>query len=806
MSEFLQVLRSLAKRPGYSAAVILIIALCIGGNAAFFGAGSAILLKSLPFKDSDRLAILTGVFLPAGLTEDSLSYLEVKDIESQTSAFQAVTPFLHWTSRVLVEEDSAEQVRVNFVGARYFDLLGFSPVVGRTFDATELKDPGQSSVVLISHDLWERHYAKDPRILGKKIQLNRAQFEVIGVMPPDFRDIPLVPFLSESASVWLPAAAIESQQPGVFTERTMRVWFGVARLKPGMTLKQARVELNAVAERLRLNHPDSNKDYGIAAYPFDGFVLNNLQTSIWTLLLGSLFVLGIGCASIANLLLVGAGERRREMAMRAALGASHWQLMRRLLTESLILAVCGGVLGVFFSFAGVRLLREALELPHFVEISMNAPVLIATFALTLLTGLLFGLPAAKNATRLDLRDDLQERNSTASTRATAGQNFLIVLQVASAVILLVGSGLLLRSFLLLHGTNPDYPRQGLLVLQTNLGHENYREQDNIRNVNQALLERIRTIPGVEAAGVWGPGTLGRGSTYVELLPEGAEDDALRWTRANRHHVSPGAIRVMQLPLLKGRDLSVNDTKDTPHVALVSQSMAEAVWPNQDPLGKRFRISADDPWITVVGVIAGANLRSRLLAREHDFLISYQQMPIRSVTLLVRTTGDPAALAAALREAVRDVDPRIPVFNVATVEQVLAKEEAGHRLNAILTVFYAALALFLAVMGVFAVISNAVLQRTREIGLRVALGAHKGGILKVVVSRSAAMVGIGLGIGILASLFITRLISKLLFNVPPNDALTFVGASLLLLVVMLLASAIPAQSALSLDPAKALRKD
>lgn len=806
--EFRQALRALTLRPGFSILVILIMALCIGGNTAVFSAAKAVLVNALPFKAPDRLVVLSSVFLPTGYAEDSVSYADAQDFKKQTTLLAEISPYLNWTNRVLLQEGEAgEQVAVSYVRHNYLDILGIKPALGRAFTEEEATDPGSSTVCLISHGLWQRHFGRDPGVLGKQIELSRIKFTVIGVMPSNFRDIPRVPFLTEAAEIWLPAASIQAQRPGMFDQRGLRVWYAVGRMKPDATIEQLKQEMDTIATRLRQEYPATNRDYGVAVHHFPDWVLYNLRTSVKALLFGSLFVLTIGCCSVANLLLVRAGERHKEMSLRVALGAGRLRLIRQMLIESLVLALAGGLLGGLFAIWGTRLLASSLRLPPYVDMDLDTGVLIASFILTLLTGIAFGLPPALSASRVELRGVLQGNPPTLGARKSIGRNLLIVVEVASAVLLLLGSGLLLQSFFRLHNTRPDYPAERLLTLRVTLGAQKYEDLAEVSRFNQNLLAHIDTMPGLEGAAVWGPGTLGRGSQYIEVFREGASDPE-EMLRADRHHVSPGAIKMLDIPLLKGRDFNEDDDEDAPQVAVIGKSMADTLWPNQDAIGKRFRMGTapDAPLITVVGVIRDTSFRSRLIEREHSFLVPYKQAPNRNVTLIVRTAKDPGSMTESLRQAIRTTDFQVPIFDVATVEQIIEDEEAGHLLNASLMTFYAGLALLLAVLGLYAVLSHSVLQRTKEIGIRVSLGAQRKDILSLVMSRSMLLVGMGLAIGIGGGFMATKVLEKLLFGVTATDLATFVGVALVFLSIGLLATSIPARRALRVQPTIALKHE
>lgn len=800
-----QAARSLALRPGFSLLVVLIIALCIGGNASIFSAAQAVLFKTLPYNDVDRLVILNATEVSDGGDID-VSWVEAKDWEERTDQIEELSPFLPWQSRLIVQKDSVERIGVNFAPPSYLALLGGRPQLGRLFTPEENGSPGSAPSIILSHHLWDRLYGKDPGIIGRKIQLNTTPYTVVGVMPEGFYDITqrLWPI-----DAWLPAVqAAEAFRPGtpLFEGRDQRVWFILARLKPGVTQEQAQKEVETVATALRQEFPDTNSEYGARVFPLREFMFDDLLGGMKVLLVGALLVLLIGCANIANLLLARLAERSKELSLRMALGANRSRLIQYVLAESLLLALIGGSLGVVIAIGGTRLMAGLLALPPYTRIELDATVLAISFLATVLTGLLFALPPAASVARMDSKGALQQiRAAGGRTHSARGRSGLLVFQVAIVVVLLIVAGLLLRSFWTLQTTGVDFNTDRLLTLRMSFGTDRYQERPNISVALSELVRQAEEIPGIQGVGTWGPGMPGIEAQFTSLQREGAPAEEAA-VRSDMHSISPGALKLLGVPLLKGREFTPQDTLDAPRVVMISQSLAELLWPGQDPIGKRIIRPTREPdiYLTVVGLIPNARFQGRDTEGNHHLLFPSGQLPTVDTNLLVRTSAESADLSQSLRQAIRQVDPQLPVYDLQPLERRMWEEETIQRLNAVVTVLYASLALILALLGLYSMLSYSVIQRTQEIGLRMALGANRGGVLALVMGKGLALVVGGLALGLAGALAMTRLLSSQLYGVTARDPWTFIAVILVFLVVALLATYLPARRATKVEPTIALR--
>ncbi|HKV09762.1 MAG TPA: ABC transporter permease [Thermoanaerobaculia bacterium] len=800
-----QAARSLALRPGFSLLIILIIALCIGGNASIFSAAQAVLFKNLMYKDVDRLVILNATEVSDGGDTD-VSWIEARDWQERTQRIEELSPFLPWQSRLVVQKDSTERIGVNFTGPSYLALLGVRPQLGRLFTPEENGAPGSAPAIILSHDLWQRLYAKDPGIIGRKIQLNTTPYTVVGVMPEGFYDITQSRWPIDA---WIPAVqAAEAFRPGtpLFEGRDQRVWFILARLKPGVSQEQAQEEIATVAKALQREFPETNEEYGARIYPVREFMFEDLLGGMEVLLAGAVLVLLIGCANIANLLLTRTAERGRELSLRLALGANRLRLAQYVLAESLILALAGGALGILLAAWGSRLMAGLLALPGYTRIELDANVLGVAFLATLLTGFLFALPPAISVVKMDSKGTLQQiRAAGGRTHSAKGRNGLIVFQVAIVVVLLIVAGLLLRSFRELQTTGVDFNTERLLTLRMSFGTERYQERPNISTALTEMVRHVQEIPGVEGAGTWGPGMPGIETQFTSLQREGAPADEPT-VRSDMHSISPGALKLLGVTLLKGREFTPQDTTDAPRVVMVSKSLADLLWPGQDPIGKRIIRPTREPdvYLTVVGLVPNTRFQGRDTVGNHHLLFPSGQLPTVDTNLLVRTSATAGDVANSLRQAIRQVDPQLPVYDLQPLEHRMWEEETLQRLNAAVAVLYASLALILALLGLYSMLSYSVVQRTQEIGLRMALGADRGGVLGMMMSRGLLLVGGGLALGLAGSLVLTRLLSTQLYGVTARDPLTFLGVVLVFSLVAALATYLPARRATKVEPTIALR--
>ena len=810
MFQMLRQARSLAMRPTFSLLVVLIMALCIGGNTAVFSGAKAVLFQPLPYKDADRLVLLSLVYLPNG-TDNDLSYAEAVDWAERLTLVEEMSPLLYWLERRLVQDGVSHQIGINFVPPGYFKTLGVSPQLGRVFSQEESSTPGSAPVVLLSHELWERNFGKDPEVLGQQIRLNDLDYLVVGVLPQGFRD--LTEDRWGEIDVWAPATmasvAYDGDIPGVFEARDSRSWFSLGRIKDGTTLAQAEEEVKVIAAQMQEEFPDSTRDYGARLIPIREYIFADLHGGMEILLVGALLVLLIGCANVASLLLARVAERSDELSLHLALGSGRGRLVKNVLAESLILALAGGALGVLFAFGGTAILSKIITLPPMVEMKLDAQVLLASVIATVLTGLLFGLPPAFGALRMEAKGALVQRSRSSSGRphTSRSRSVILAFQVAVVVTMLVIAGLLLRSFLLINSTGVDFDTDRLMSLRMNYETPEYYDRSKIPVFEDEALRRLRGVPGVEDATVWGAGIPGITLQYSDLQREGAPEDEPS-VRAFVNFISPGAIGMAGIPLVRGRDFTPQDNADVGQMAIISHSLAERLWPDQDPIGRRLirtgRTNA--PWTTVVGVIRDTRLQGRFAESGYHLIFCRHQRPTGSATLLVRTANDPGPMVDSLRDVVRQVDPKIPLYDIAPMNERLAHEEAGYRLNAAVVSMYAVLSLVFALLGIYGMLAYSVTQRTREIGVRMALGAKAVQILRMVMARGIKPVLVGLVIGLAATLVFSRLMSSLLFGITDRDPLTFAAAAVIFIAVALVATYLPARQALRIEPVNALRHE
>jgi putative ABC transport system permease protein len=750
-------LRSLSSRPGSSALLVVIVALAVAAAAAAFSAAETVLVRALPFRDADRLVLLNAYHRSSAL-ENDISWLEIGDWRRQSRLYEEIVPLAYYEDRLLFQGEAVERIGVNFVGAAYFRVLGVAPQLGRFFAPRGAEPAGSAPEMVLSDALWQRLYRRDPNILGKTVQLNSRQFTVVGVAPAGFRDFVEGTFLIDA---WLPAAmAVDTFTEDLFESRSARYWIGLARLRPGATVEQARAEAAPIYAGLARAFPDTNQDYEARVTPLRQLVFRDLYPRMPLVLAGALVVLLLVCINVAIFLRV-----------RVA-GAPKAPAPRQVLSDGLLLAALGGALGLLLAPWTTRAFAGLTALPPFSTIRLDAPVLALTAAAALLVGLLFSLPAARLA-----------RATGGTPRSTGGwgRDLLLVVQTVVVVALLVVAGLLLRSYLALRGTGLGFVPDRLLTLALSFETDRFLEnRPLIPQAEQELLQRLRATPGVEGAAVWGPGMPGIGHPFTDVGREGAPAGEPA-VRVDMHSINPGALALLGVPVLRGRDIGPQDVREVPRVAVVSQSLAAALWPGQDPLGKRLHRTdrEGDPWATVVGVMGDPRLQGRLSDGSHHLVFSHVQLPTREANLLVRTGPgvDPAAMADTVRRLVRAVDPQIPVYEVATLDERLREQEGAQRLNAAVAVSCALLALMLTGLGFYGLLASGRAEQREPV------------LLNRTSRRGLGLAAVGLVLGLAAAFAGTRLLTGLLFGITARDPFTFAGVAVLFAAVALLATAL-----------------
>jgi predicted permease len=789
--------RMLFKHPGFTLIAVLTLSLGIGANTAIFSIVNAVLLRPLPYQAPEQLLML-GEFVPRG----SVSYPNFVDWRAQSNVFDSTSAVRQNESYNFTGTGEPERLQGRLVSAGFFSLLDTNPQVGRDFRAED-DHPGATPAVILSHAFWNRRFGSDPTVIGKQITLNNQSFTVVGVSPQNFQ---FGPEADVSVPIGLTAERFKARgaDPGISV---------VARLKSNVSQEQAQTETNMIYERLAQQYPEANATRGgYLTSLHENFVGDVRQPLL--ILLGSVgLVLLIACANVANLLLVRASSRKREMSVRVALGANRWRIIRQLLTESLMLAVIGGVLGILLAHWGASFIAKQLPdgVPRLAEARVDLPVLAFTLGVSLLTGLFFGLAPAFQASRLNLTEALKEGDRGSSGGRQRFRSLLVVCEVALTLTLLVGAGLLIQSFRRVLQVDPGFEPQNLLTMQVSV---NNTDGHQVAAFFDQWQEKVRSLPGVRATAVSNGLPLGvanRPAFFIEGRPRpenGTAPSAIRYT------VSRGYFETMGIGLLKGRVFTGQDTRDTPQVVIIDEALAQQHFQNEDPIGKRLSQSANGtPNYEIVGVVRHVeqdNLDGQL-ARTPQFYLSFDQIPIdrlptqvRRINLLTRTDVEPSSLVSAVRGEIASLNKDQAVFNVRTMAEIVSQSVAPRRFSMMLLSVFAVVALALAGIGIYGMMSYAVAQRTREIGLRMTLGAQRGSVLRLVIGDGMKLALAGVVLGLIASVVLTRTMKNLLFGVSPTDPVTFVSIALLLAIIALLACWVPARRATKVDPIVALR--
>ena len=794
-------LRSLLKHPTFTAVCVLTLALGIGANTAIFTVVNAVILRPLPFQDPSRLAMIWTT--KNTNQEQPLSFADYNDLKNQTKTFSAVGAASPLWSFTLTGNDEPEPLQGMYVSASLLELLRVTPARGRIFTADEDR-VGGTPVAIISQGLWERRFGADQNIVGKPITVSGVNATVIGVMPSDFQ------FLDPAAELWLPL----SQNQFASSARQVRLLSAVGRLADSTPAIAANAELITIATQWAAQYPDSNAGVGMRVVPLHDQVTSKVRPALLLLLGAVALVLLIACANIVNLMLVRSASRQKEIAVRAALGAGRRRLLRQLLTESLTLSLLGGGAGVLLGTWGVHALLalNPISIPHYNQIRVDWRVLLFTLAVSGLTGILFGLAPAWQTLSLDLHTALKEggRTSIADVGQRRLSNLLVIAETAMAMILLIGAGLLLKSFAHLLDVKPGFNTENVLTLQIGLPNAGYQEPQKRIQFMKQLEQNLAAAPEVASVGSVTrlPLLSAMNNITTFLAIEGKQMPPGQQPEIDFRRASTGYFQTMGIPLLAGRLVTEQDVTNNSGAVVINEAMAKRFWPGEDPVGKRISTATSNgqqtQWQTIVGVVGSVRHLGLDVEPRPEVYYHTSSNPPFGPVIVIRTTSDPQRLISLARAKVRELDKQVPISNVNTMDQLVAQSVAQRRFGMFLVGIFAALALVLAVVGIYGVVSYSVAQRTQEIGVRMALGASALDVLKLVLKNGMSLALIGVGVGLAGAFGVTRLMVAMLFDVKPTDVATFAIVSVGLILVALLACYVPARRAMKVDPLVALR--
>jgi putative ABC transport system permease protein len=797
--------RGLCKRPGFSLIIVFTLALGIGANTAIFSVVNAVLLAPLPYGDPGKLVVVSAKIEKQNLVQRPISYPNITDLKQANSVFQQVSavreePFS------LTDRNEPERVTGVRVSVNILSLLEVNPALGRNF-LPEEEQPARAAVALIGYGLWQRRYAGDSRLLGQTIVLDGKPYTVIGILPPWLKRPGVQGTDVAGADVWIPVIPAASEQNRNFANMRM-----VARLKPGVASQQAQAEMNTLAARLERQYPDSNTDLRFDVVRLRDQLTGRVSKALWILLGVVGCVLLTACANVANLLLARAASRHSELAVRAALGATRAQLIREVLTECLLLSVAGGVLGVLLAYLGVTVMTSmgSSAIPRIDEISISSEVLLFALLISLLTGLVFGILPAFQSTRSHLAQDLKEgrKGASSSVRYRRSLDALVVVEIALALVLVTGAGLMMRSFRSVLAIDPGFNPRNVLTFSAALPQAVYKDQQQHVQFFERALAQIGALPGVQfAAGTFRVPMIGLATVIFSV--QGKPVPLGQAPSADYRAITSAYFRAMGIRLLKGRQFDQRDNAQAADAVIVNDEFALRYWPGENPIGKRLQVGTElTRWREVVGVVGNARLAGLEANVEPAIYVPFPQNSwpnaLRNSFIVVRTTDDPRNFIAAIRRALRSVDPDFPVAQIRTMEDIIGDSISQRRFNTLALALFAFLAGALATVGVYGVMSYSVTQRTREMGIRMALGARRSDLTKMVTAAGARLVGLAMTIGVVASAALSQLISSLLFGITATDPMTFLFTAVALGAVTLSASYIPSRRAARTDPVTALK--
>ncbi|HEX8174893.1 MAG TPA: ABC transporter permease [Pyrinomonadaceae bacterium] len=794
-------LRLMAKKPGFTFIGMLALALGIGANTAIFSVVRAVLLSPLQYSHSERLVWIWETNPGADIKEEPASMPNFNDWRTQNQSFEEMAGFTN-TAVTMTGDGEPERISTGLITASFFSTLGTQPLMGRSFTDEE-NGPKGARVAILSHGLWQRRFGSNPKVIGQVITISGNPYQIVGVMPQGFKD-PL-PVQRNPTEMWIPLAM--TFEPTLRRSDFLKV---VGRLKPGVTIEQARAEMKTITARLEQQYPDTNTGWGTIVIPLQERIVGDVRPAMWVIVGVVGFLLLIACANVANLLLARSAARQQEIAVRRALGAGRLRLIRQFLTESVMLALAGGLMGTLLAMWGVELLTRLgpVNIPRLDEVRLNWMVLLFTLGVSVLTGVIFGLIPALHATNPDLTESLKEggRSSTEGRRGARLRNALVVAEIAIALVMLIGAGLMVKSFIRLQSVDPGFKPERILAIDFSLPSAKYKENTQQLAFWEQLMGRVSQLPGVERVAAVNTIPFTGGSVLGFSIEGRPEPPTGNTPDAEHRVVTPGYFDAMGIPLVRGSAITEQHNSNSPAVTVINETMARKYFPGEDPIGKRINLGNPEksPWLTVIGIVR--DVRQKALNEEPypQMYVPYAQFPSRSMTLLARTSNEPSMLVPAIRSELSSMDKDQPLYNVRTMERVMSESIARQRFSMLLIAIFAGVGLVLASVGIYGVMSYTVAQRTHEIGVRMALGASAGDVLKMVVRQGMLLAVAGTGVGLVASFLLTRFISSLLFNVSASDPLTYLLLSLLLISVALLACLIPARRATRVDPMVALR--
>ncbi len=804
-------LRGLIRNPGFTLAAVLVLALGIGANTAIFSIVNAVLLRPLPYPDSSRIVQIWHV-PPAksfpGISFFSVSPANYLDWQSQASSFESMAIY-GGRALTIGGSERPELVRASNVAPDFFSVLRTQPILGRTF-APDEHQPGHDHVLLLGSKFWRDRFASDRSVVGHTIVINSEPYTIIGVMPDTFR-------VPDFAQVWIPLAWTAEER----AVRGNHNYLVIGRLKTGTTIPQAQAELSAISTRLEQQYPEDDKGWGATVVPLREQLVGNVRPALLVLLAAVAFVLLIACANVANLVLAKILARRKEIAIRSALGASRFAILRQILAETVLLSISGGILGALFAFFSLRLLVTTLadRLPRFAEVTLDLQVLAYTLLISLVAGVLAGILPSIRFTRSDVNEALKQGQSRGSSDSGGNRTrqVLVVSEVALSLVLLIGAGLMIRTLLELQNVKPGFDSNNVLTLSVSVPANKFATPVAEINFFSDAFQRIRAIPGVDSTGAIDSLPLGDGGSHQPFSVEGRPVLPMsEQPEVDVRLISAGYLRSMHVPVVAGRDFSDSDTLDRSKVAVISASLARRFFPNQNPLGMYLTLTFF-PNVTreIVGIVGDTKLDSLDETRPVDVIyVPLSQLtrppsePWRSfgLTLTVRTNSDPHAINSAITEAIHQAGPDLPITNVKTMDEVIAESVSPQRFNLLLLGSFAALALVLAAVGIYSVLAYIVRRRVREIGIRMALGASHSDVLRLILNDGLRPILLGVAIGLALAFALSRLVASLIFGIRPTDPLTFSGVAALLVAVGIIATLLPAYRATRVEPVRILREE